>query len=136
TIAELGPENYNWRQILVDFDFSKVFDLTIVAGRDFDPSNPADSTSLIINEAAVQALGKTNEEVIGTIASIELERDRKATEVVNQRIIGVVKDFPYETQRIRIQPLTLFPNPNLHGYKEGTMVYIKLPQGKVQEKIA
>jgi putative ABC transport system permease protein len=135
-IAELGPEQYNWNQMLVDFDFSKVFDLTLVAGRDFDPSNPADSSSLIINEAAVKVLGKTNDEVIGTIASIELNRNRDTPEIVNQRIIGVVKDFPYETQRVKIQPLTLFPNPNLSGYREGTMVYVELPEGKVPEKIA
>ena len=136
-IAELGQEQYNWNQMVVDFDFIKLFNLPIVAGRDFEPGNAADSSSLIINEAAVKALGKTNEEVIGKIASITLGRNREGQPAMaNQRIIGVVKDFPYETMRIKIQPLTLFPNPNLAGYREGTMVYVKLPKGKVQEKIA
>lgn len=136
-IADFGPEQYNWNQMLVDFDFIKLFNLTLVAGRDFDPGNPADSSSLIINEAAVKALGKTNEEVIGEIATIQLSRDREGRPLTaNQRIIGVVRDFPYETMRMKIQPLTLFPNPNLAGYHEGTMVYVKLPEGKVQEKIA
>lgn len=135
-ISELGTEEYNWYQLLVDFDFTNVFDLTIVAGREFDPANPADSSHLIINEAAVRALGKTNEEVIGTTASIALNSGRETPEIVEHRIIGVVKDFPYESQRIKIQPLMLFPNPNLAGYQEGTMVYVKLPQGKVQEKVA
>ncbi len=136
-IAELGPEKYNWNQMLTDFDFVKLFDLEIVAGRDFDPGNAADSSSLIINEAAVRALRKTNEEMIGKTATIDLGRDREGKPVMaSQRIIGVVRDFPYETMRMTIQPLTLFPNPNLAGYREGTMVYVKLPEGKVQEKIA
>jgi putative ABC transport system permease protein len=136
-IPELGQEKYNWNQMLTDFDFVKLFNLTIVAGRDFDPGNVADSSSLIVNEAAVRALGKTNEEIIGKIAAIQLGRDADGRPVVaNQKIIGVVKDFPYETMRMKIQPLTLFPNPNLAGYREGTMVYVKLPKGKVQEKIA
>lgn len=135
-IAELGPEEYRFGQMLVDFNFLKLFDLTVVAGRDFDPGNVADSSSLIINEAAVRALGKTNEEVIGKTASIIAGRDREGMPImVHQRIIGVVADFPYETMRMKIQPLTLFPNPNLPGFRDGTMVYVKLPKEKVQEKI-
>jgi putative ABC transport system permease protein len=137
SISEVGPEKYNWNQLLVDFNFIKLFDIPIVAGRDFDPANVADSSSLIINEASVRAMGKTNDEVIGKIASIELGRDSVGQpRVINQRIIGVVKDFPYETMRMTIQPMTLLPKPNLAGYKQGTMVYVKLPEGKVQEKIA
>lgn len=136
-ISELGPEEYTFNQMLVDFNFVKLFDLTIVAGRDFVPGNVADSSSLIINEAAVRALGKTKGEVIGKTASINIGRDREGRPIMtNQRIIGVVKDFPYETMRMKIQPLTLFPNPNLPGFRDGTMVYVKLPKDKIQEKIA
>jgi putative ABC transport system permease protein len=137
TIPGLGTQEYNWNQMLVDFDFLKLFDLEIVAGRPFDPANVADSSALIVNEAAVRALGKTNDEVIGEIASIQLGRDSLDRPiVVNQRIIGVVKDFAYETMKVTIEPMTLFPNPNLRGYKAGTMVFVKLPTGKIPEKIA
>ena len=136
TVAGFGEQEYNWNQMLVDFDFISLFDLEIVAGRAFDPANPADSSALIINEAAVRALGKTNDEVIGETASIELGRDQDGSPVVaTQRIIGVVRDFAYETMKMTINPLTLFPNPNLRGYKTGTMVFVKLPEGKVAEKI-
>ena len=136
TIPGFGEQEYNWNQMLVDFDFLKMFDLEIVAGRAFDPANAADSSALIINEAAVKVLGKTNDEVIGETASIQLGRDPEGKPVVvNQRIIGVVKDFAYETMKITINPMTLFPNPNLRGYTAGTMVFVKLPRGNIPEKI-
>lgn len=136
SIQEFGEEKFGWNQMLVDFEFPEFFELEFVAGRNFDPSNPADSSALIINEAAVKALGKTNDEVIGTMATIELGIDSDGSPLIlNQRIIGVVKDFAYETMKMTINPLTLLPKPNLNGYKTGTMVYVKLPDGKVPEKI-
>jgi len=136
TIPGISDNRYNWTLMPADFEFTKFFDLEMVAGRTFDPANPADSLSLIINEAAVRALGKTNEEVIGEMASIELDRDREGKLIVaNQRIIGVVKDFAYETMKMKINPMVLFPNPNLRGYKEATMVFVKLPKGNIPKKI-
>ncbi|MEX1241117.1 MAG: ABC transporter permease [Cyclobacteriaceae bacterium] len=136
TISGFGEQKYNWNQMLVDFDFLSLFDLEIIAGRAFDPANPADSSALIINEAAVKALGKTNDEVIGEMASIQLGRDREGKPFfATQKVIGVVRDFSYETMKMTINPLTLFPNPNLRGYKTGTMVFVKLPKGNVAEKI-
>lgn len=137
TIPGFGDAKYEWNQMLVDFEFLKLFDLEVVAGRAFDPTNPADSSALIVNEAAVRALGRSNEEVIGEIASIELGRDRDGKLIIaNQKIIGVVRDFAYETMKMTINPLTLFPNPNLRGHTAGTMVFVKLPEGKIAEKIA
>ena len=37
-----------------DFDFTTMFHLEIIAGRDFSKNNPADSNAMIINEAAVR----------------------------------------------------------------------------------
>ncbi len=136
TIPALGEARYNWNQMLTDFEFISFFDLEMVAGRAFDPANPSDSSALIINEAAVRMLGKTNADVIGETASIQLGRDQEGNPIVaNQRIIGVVKDFAYETMKMTINPLTLFPNPNLRGYKTGTMVFVKLPKGNIPKKI-
>lgn len=136
TFPELGKAQYSWNQLLVDFDFMKLFNLTMAAGRAFDPGNPADSTAIVINEAAVRNMGKTNDEVIGQTVSIELGRDREGNiRTAHQHVIGVAKDFPYETMRMTISPLTMFPNPNLRWYTAGTMVYVKLPKDKIREKL-
>ena len=47
-------------------------------------------------------------------------------------VIGVVKDFPYQSMHQAIGPSML--NPHLHSIDQ--IAYIKLPAGKFQEKIA
>lgn len=49
---------------LVEYDFEKVLDLEVLAGRTFDRGF-ADSTSLVINEAAAKLWGYEPEEIIG-----------------------------------------------------------------------
>ena len=47
TFPDLSNSQYNWNQLLVDFEFTKLFNLTLVAGRAFDPGNPSDSAPLM-----------------------------------------------------------------------------------------
>jgi putative ABC transport system permease protein len=63
---EIKDEEMNWKQLNVEFDFAKTFQLEFVAGRDFDASNLADSSSVILNEAAIKALNQPIEKVIGS----------------------------------------------------------------------
>ena len=48
------------------------------------------------------------------------------------QVIGVVKDFPYQSAYQAIEPLVISPRPHFIDL----IVYIKLPKGKYQEKIA
>ena len=81
--------------IMVDFDFMDVFGFELVAGRGFDRAFPSDSTAAyVLNEAAAKAVGW--EEPIGKKFAIG---DREAP------IIGVVKDFHYESLHQPIGPL-------------------------------
>ncbi|HET7180505.1 MAG TPA: FtsX-like permease family protein, partial [Chryseosolibacter sp.] len=84
----------------VDFDFIDQYNLKIIAGRKFSPSIASDSTqAMIINEAAVKALGYYNpDDVLGKPYS---QSGRTGT------IIGVVKDFHFQSFREEIQPLTM-----------------------------
>lgn len=84
----------------VDFDFIDQYNLEIIAGRKFSPSIASDSTqAMIINEAAVKALGYYNpDDVLGKPYS---QSGRSGT------IIGVVKDFHFQSFREEIQPLTM-----------------------------
>lgn len=135
-VPEISDEEFRWNQELVDFDFLKTFDISLVAGRGFNPDNPGDTLTILVNETAVKKLGLTNDEAVGHIASIVLyDFDDKPDEIVQRKIIGVVKDFPYQNMKLAVEPLMLNPNPNLRGYKAGTMVYVKLPKNKIQEKI-
>ena len=63
---ELGDKNLQWNQLNVEFDFAKTFQLEFIAGRDFQLGNLNDSSSMILNEAAVKALGKPIDKIMGT----------------------------------------------------------------------
>ncbi len=122
---EFGDKDLQWNQLNVEFDFPKTFHLEFIAGRDFQLGNNNDSSSIILNEAAVNALHKPISRVMGTM----VKNSRDTSRIF--RVIGVVKDFPFRSMHQPIEPLML--NPNLHQIDK--IVYVKLPAGKFQEKI-
>jgi putative ABC transport system permease protein len=123
---ELGNKDLQWNQLNVEFDFAKTFRLEFVAGRDFQPGNINDSSSIILNEAAVKALNQPLNKVMGS--TVKFSRgDEKL-----YRVIGVVRNFPFRSMHQPIEPLML--NPHLHFVDK--IAYIKLPVGKFSEKIA
>jgi putative ABC transport system permease protein len=123
---EIEDKNLQWNKLNVDFDFVKTYSLEFVAGRDFDASNVSDSSSLILNEAAVKALNQPLEKIMGA-SVIDVNDNNRAF-----KVIGVVKDFPFRSMHQAIEPLIL--NPRVHFIDR--IAYVKLPAGKFQEKIA
>jgi putative ABC transport system permease protein len=123
---EIEDKNLQWNKLNVDFDFAKTYSLELVAGRDFDVNNISDSSSLILNEAAVKALNQPLEKIMGA-SVIDVNDQNRAF-----KVIGVVKDFPFRSMHQTIEPLIL--NPRIHFIDR--IAYVKLPAGKFQEKIA
>ncbi len=87
----------------VDMDYISTLDMELVGGRDFNTQFTADSTAMVINESAVKILGKTPEEVIG----LRLSRDLGQEDARFLTVIGVIKDFHYESLRKDIGALSL-----------------------------
>ncbi|MCI0695558.1 ABC transporter permease [candidate division KSB1 bacterium] len=96
--------------LLNDFDYIETLDIALAAGRSFSPQMDADTTrDLIINETAARALGwNTPEEAVGK--TVNYFRNRSGT------IIGVVKDFHFQTLHMGMQPLMMLPAPDGYGY--------------------
>jgi ABC-type antimicrobial peptide transport system permease subunit len=80
----------------VSYDFVKTLDLRLVAGRDFSRQFPTDSNAIVINEAMAKQLGEKN--VIGL--KLPVHDDAGMT------VIGVVKDFNYESLHKEIKPIS------------------------------
>jgi putative ABC transport system permease protein len=122
----LGDKDRQWNQLSVDYDFPKTFNLQFIAGRDFQHGNVNDSTSILMNQAALQALNEPVDKVMGAMV-----RDTRDTNRI-YHVIGIVKDFPFRSMHQPIEPLVI--NPHLDRIDK--IAYIKLPVGKFQEKIA
>ena len=127
---ELSDKNLQWNQLNVEFDFAKTYSLEFIAGRDLDVNNAADSSSVILNDAAVKALNQPLEKIIG--AAVQEANNNNGNNNRTYKVIGVVKDFPFRSMHQAIEPLML--NPRVHFIDR--IAYVKLPPGKFQEKIA
>ncbi len=90
----------------VDYDFIPQFEMKLSAGRIFSKAFGTDaSQAIIINETAAKILGYRNSvEAIGRNFSQD-ERSGK--------IIGVLKDFHYQSLQEAVQPLSMRINPEL-----------------------
>lgn len=86
---------------LVDYDYFDVLGLKIIEGRSFSRDFPSDRTTfpLIVNETAAHVLGLSSK-VVGT----EITPNPKDTNPMYFKIIGVVKDFNFNTFHEEIKP--------------------------------
>lgn len=104
--------SYNNRQVSniissqyldVDYNFLKTFKISLLKGRFFSKEFGADTTSLVINEAMKNQCGA--EDPIGK-ELIQMGNQTRA-----YRIIGVIKNFNYQSLHEQIKPLVLFLSP-------------------------
>ena len=94
----------NWT---VDFDYAKTMGLEILEGRDFNAKMLTDSTAILINEALAKQLGYDNP--IGEFMSgYTFDDNNQITGTERYPIIGVIRDFHFESLRTAITPLALF----------------------------
>ncbi|CAN0558177.1 unnamed protein product, partial [Laminaria digitata] len=113
----------NWR---VDHDYISTLNMQLLAGRDFSKQFATDSTAVIINEATLAVLGMEAEEALGVRISQDLGEENPQFYTV----IGVLKNFHYESLRENIKALGLFM-----GNSTGTMA-VKLSAGDFSNTIA
>jgi len=83
-------------EMAVQDDFIKTYGLDIIEGRSFDPKFRTDTFSLIINETAARKLGLKNP--VGKKINVWK---------VEGEIVGIVKDFHFNSFHQKIEPLVL-----------------------------
>ena len=95
----------------VDPNFLGTLDLDLVAGRGFSAERASDTTrTVVLNEAAVQALGLGSaREAVGAV--LRLGEPERPVEVV-----GVVRDYHYNTLLDPIDVLVLYDAPSSYRY--------------------
>ena len=105
----LQPITTDIKYVAADYDFLSTFDIKLAAGRYFDRSYGTDTASYVLNEAAARAIGWNNPaDAIGKGFQYGGAKGR---------IVGVVRDFHFESMHQRIVPIVLlmFP-PRIQAY--------------------
>ena len=91
----------------VGYGYLDLFGLNLVAGRDFSPDIPTDSAeALILNETAVRELGWQGGALGKTIDAFDMLGNFDGT----GRVVGVVKDYHFESLHHPVKPLVLSTN--------------------------
>ncbi len=114
SVGERGifPEGNHWyprNSMFVDFDFIPTFGIKIKEGRNFSRDFPTDvDDAYIVNEAAVKNFGW--EDPIGKKMIWAGDKNKKGF------VIGVVKDFHYQSFHQKIEPLVLHITPGIGSY--------------------
>jgi len=98
-----------------DKDFVATFEVKLLKGRNFD--SPNDSATIIINETAAKMLGinEPSEQIVEIPSAsrggsyVPLNRENTP---FRPRVIGIVKDFHFQSLRDKIEPLVLAYNNN------------------------
>jgi putative ABC transport system permease protein len=95
------PINFRIANLLVDYDYIPTFGMEMAAGRNFSRNMGTDPTqAFILNETAVKRIGwKSPEEAIGKGFGYGQR---------NGQIIGVVKDFHFESLHQEISPIVMY----------------------------
>lgn len=125
-----------FRMNAIDAQFIPAMNIQLVAGRNFDPTNAADSSnSMIVNETFAKEYGWKPSEAVGKRLPGKFE----------QTIIGVVKDFNYESLHTPVKALMLVMKPDSVfrrvdnvsvGEAPEPRVTVRLQAGNLEDQIA
>ncbi len=104
----------NWK---IDYDYIKTMGMKIKEGRDFSKDFAGDSSAVIINETTAKILGYKN-----PIGQRIYTTHYGSDSMVPYTIVGVVKNFNYQTLHHQVGPLafTLNNNPYTASFKINT----------------
>jgi len=95
--------------LAVDYDFVEAYGLDVASGRTFSADFPSDTSAFLINEAALKALGwQAPEEALGR----ELTRQFSDT----REVVGVVKDFHFQSLQNAIDPIVFQIHRSWYNY--------------------
>ncbi|MEM6648467.1 MAG: FtsX-like permease family protein, partial [Bacteroidota bacterium] len=123
-----GDHQYTLNIFTVEANYFDVFDIAFAQGRPFDPSTSADSSYVIVNQAALDDYRQKNgglEEPLGTVLP---GMDGMGV----GQLIGVVEDFNYNVLYQDHAPAIFM----LHSFFGVNYIYIRLLPGDVAGGLA
>jgi len=117
-----GDETYSMAVYIMDYDHVKTLGLSMVSGRFFSDDFPSDTTAVVVNETAARQLGFAEGK--------EMRIRNPQANGRSMEVIGIMKDFNFETLKTTIRPMVIFP-----GHGANWAMAIRLSPGNPAEKI-
>jgi putative ABC transport system permease protein len=116
------PLGFRLANVRIDDQFIPTYKIELAAGRNFH-QNIADDFGYIINETAARKIGwNSPEEALGQIIAYG---NRQGS------IIGVVKDFHYESLHIPISPIIMYYDPS-----DFNLVSVRITSDEIKKTIS
>ncbi|HHP7237846.1 ABC transporter permease [Longibacter sp.] len=106
--------------------FIESMEISVVNGRGFDPARAADSSAVVLNQAAVDLYGWEN----------PLEQQLMSCDTLcTYDVIGVVENFHYASMRSEVEPLALLIDHPLPPASQPESVYARLAPGSTSSAV-
>lgn len=118
---DIDGERFTTEVVRVDYDFIKTMNLKLLEGRDFSRVRDK-ANALIVNEAFVKHLGWKN----GAGQTISSWKSKGSPTV-----IGVVKNFHFQSLHHTVAPAAIFLNPEISNY-----LLVRISPDDIPETIA
>jgi putative ABC transport system permease protein len=101
-----SDKDFLFETYYVDQDYPSVLKLEMADGR-FFTQNASDTLSVVLNEAAVKEFGWTDNVLTREVLNFN------GPAPVTMKVVGVVKDFAFESMKDKVRPLILQYSPKL-----------------------
>lgn len=95
-----------------DENYLPLLQTKLILGRNFDPANAADKYNIIINEEAARILGYGSKDTWGDDTPLGKHVVQSFGKEEKLQIIGVVKDFNFNSVKQKIDPLIIMHSDN------------------------
>ena len=110
----------------VDYEHLATMQIELLEGRNFSHAFPTDTVAVLLNEAAVREFGFDNP----ISEEIRYFGGGEAGSYLDLKVVGVFKDFNYETLRNNIRPLALMLTT------QGSSIAVRTAPGDIAASLA
>lgn len=110
TEGKTKKEGVDIRTVFAETDYVEALGIELLQGRAFSEKFTNDQNAIVLNEAAAKKLGYTAENVVGKSIYFEFQGS-----VQQMQVIGVVRDYHFESLHQAIKPLVLTKFPLFDG---------------------
>jgi putative ABC transport system permease protein len=117
----INEVNYNAYVYAVDQNYIPTLGMTLLSGRNFDPTIATDSNAVIVNEALMKDMGWKELKEDMYLNWLEDSTSRGA------KVIGVVKNYNFRSLEAPVEPLLLSMYVKQAGHMDNALIKVATP---------